>query len=148
GDVPVWLNARSDGTKFVWQDTKTEINRNDNLWLKGDPTSIFDPIWHYLDERISWQHCLNLAVLLENWSERPRRVYASSTCNTRLYTLCEDCLVGFMRVEGSPQCFKLLNDTTRHWWGAQRACLDANLQLAIPSDDVAVALRNKIIDKY
>ncbi|CAL4124902.1 unnamed protein product, partial [Meganyctiphanes norvegica] len=148
GDIPVWLNARSDGTKFVWEDTKTELSREDDLWLKGDPTSIFDRIWHYLDERISSNYCLNLAVWFENWSERPRRVYASSHCKTKFYTLCEECPVGFLRLEGSRQCFKLLTNSTLTWWEAQRACLDRNLVLAIPSDEVAVALRKLILDKY
>ncbi|CAL4114994.1 unnamed protein product, partial [Meganyctiphanes norvegica] len=73
GNVPVWLNARSDGTKFLWLDTKTELNRKDDLWLKGDPTSIFDQTWHYLDKRMGSDHCLNLAVWFDSWSERPRR---------------------------------------------------------------------------
>ena len=89
GDFPVWLDARSNGTNFVWQDTKTELNRKDELWLIGDPTSIFDQNWHYLDERINIHHCLNLAVLFDDWSMRPRRVYASSQCSVHFYTLCE-----------------------------------------------------------
>ncbi|CAL4105012.1 unnamed protein product, partial [Meganyctiphanes norvegica] len=88
GDVPVWLNAKSDGTKFVWQDTNTTLHRNDTLWLIGDPTSIFDQKWHYLDERISIHHCLNLAVLFDDWSQRPRNVYASNQCSAPFfYTL-------------------------------------------------------------
>ncbi|CAL4092825.1 unnamed protein product, partial [Meganyctiphanes norvegica] len=148
GDVPVWLNARSDGTKFVWQDNKIELNREDDLWLKGDPTSIFDILWHYLDKRISSNHCLNLAVWFENWSERPRRVYASTTCSTRFYTICEECPVGFFRLKGSRQCFKLLKDVQRSWGKAQGACLDENSVLATPSDEIAVALRKYILDKY
>ncbi|CAL4062150.1 unnamed protein product, partial [Meganyctiphanes norvegica] len=149
GDVPVWLNAKSDGTKFVWLDNNAELNRDDNLWLIGDPTSIFDQLWHYLDERISIYHCLNLAVLFDNWSERPRRVYASKLCSfPYFYTLCEDCPAGFVRVEGSRQCFKVLNNRAINWENGQQECLNENLVLASPHDNIAVALRQLILDKY
>ncbi|CAL4159095.1 unnamed protein product, partial [Meganyctiphanes norvegica] len=147
GDVPVWLDARSDGTKFVWQDTKTELNRNDNLWLIGDPTSIIDHSWHYLDKRISIHFCLNLAVWFDNWSERPRNVYASSQCAMQFYTLCEDCPKGYWRVEGSRQCFRLWTGS-RKFTEAQSKCVYENSVLATPADDVAVALRQHLVDKY
>ncbi|CAL4060619.1 unnamed protein product, partial [Meganyctiphanes norvegica] len=147
GDLPVWLNARADGKKFVWKDTETELNRKDELWLQGDPTSIFDRIWHYLDKRITEHHCLNLAVWFKDWSKRPTRVYASSACSSKFYTLCEACPVGFW-LESSKQCFKFLNDELRNWQDAKQACLKENAVLANPADEVAVALRKHILDKY
>ncbi|CAL4114174.1 unnamed protein product, partial [Meganyctiphanes norvegica] len=149
GYVPVWLNARSDGTKFVWQDTKTEIHRNDDLWLIGDPTSIIDHSWHYLDRRISIHYCLNLEVFFDSWSVRPRHVYASRLCAHHFYTLCEVCPEGFFSIQGSQhQCFKLWNDERRSWKQAQSKCVDENSVLAAPADDVVVALRQHIVVEY
>ncbi|CAL4249066.1 unnamed protein product, partial [Meganyctiphanes norvegica] len=99
---------RSDGTKFLWQDTNTELNRKDDLWLQGDPTSIFDRTWHYLDKRISSDHCLNLAVWYENWSRRPTRVYASSPCSTWFYTLCEGKWLGVVEGGGTTTTTKMI----------------------------------------
>ncbi|CAL4180693.1 unnamed protein product, partial [Meganyctiphanes norvegica] len=88
GDFPVWLDGKADGSKFVWQDTSTELIKKHPLWLVGDPTSILDIEWHYLDKRVTKYHCLALAVWYKDWSQRPTHVYASSLCSTRYYTLC------------------------------------------------------------
>ncbi|CAL4190674.1 unnamed protein product, partial [Meganyctiphanes norvegica] len=59
-----------------------------------------------------------------------------------------DCPDGYWRVEGSRQCFKLWKDNGRIWAQARTKCEDENSVVAAPADDIAVALRQLILDKY
>ena len=101
--MPVWLNSRADGAKFIWMDNNTVLDKQNPVWLRGDPTSIYDRLWHYLDNRVTNQHCLALAVWHENWSERPTLAYASIICWNRFYTICTGMTTTALRI-----CISLL----------------------------------------
>ncbi|CAL4174192.1 unnamed protein product, partial [Meganyctiphanes norvegica] len=58
------------------------------------------------------------------------------------------CREGFFMSHGSSQCFKLFNDWKRNWDEAKSKCEQVELVMAQPTDDVAVALRDDIINTY
>ncbi|CAL4201037.1 unnamed protein product, partial [Meganyctiphanes norvegica] len=148
GDIPIWLNARANGSMFIWQDNQTELRKMNPVWLIGDPTSIFDMFWHYLDKRVTTEHCLALAVWHEDWSKRPRRAYASKSCLYHYTTICTGCPRGFFQIESSRKCFHIINDVERNWFEARAKCKEQNAVLATPSEENAVALRKHISDTY
>ena len=87
-EAPVWLNARGDEKRLIWQTDKLELSNDSPLWLTGYPTSILDRTWYYPGERVTVNHCLTLAGR-SDWKTQPLKPYASHDCSDLQYTLCQ-----------------------------------------------------------
>ncbi|CAL4116056.1 unnamed protein product [Meganyctiphanes norvegica] len=78
GEGEVWLNARSDGTKFVWLSNGTELRINNPLWFPMMPGI-----------HVTTDHFLHLLVSNDSWSQYPEQPYASELYSVPRNTLCE-----------------------------------------------------------
>ncbi|CAL4147787.1 unnamed protein product, partial [Meganyctiphanes norvegica] len=72
----VWLDARGNGSKMVWQHDRTELRDNNSLWWPGS-------------RGVTISHCLFLAVWETDRNRHPRRPYGSNSCSNSFYTLCK-----------------------------------------------------------
>ena len=79
GDGGVWLDARGDGSKFVWQREGLALKNDDPLWWFNHP----EPTW------VSKNHCLILAAYHSNSEKYNRRPYMSHPCSRPYSALCE-----------------------------------------------------------
>ncbi|CAL4085612.1 unnamed protein product, partial [Meganyctiphanes norvegica] len=61
---------------------------------------------------------------------------------------CKECPHGFFMSKGSNQCFKFFDDEHRNWTDANSKCKNEGLNLAKPTDAVAVELTNDILKSY
>ncbi|CAL4137302.1 unnamed protein product [Meganyctiphanes norvegica] len=135
-----WVDAKGDGSKFVWQSDRKELTSSSPLWYSV-PSSSY----------VSTSYCLALATSDSYWNSYPNQPYRYESCTTPEYPICElviptGCPSGFFMPTGSTQCFKLFLDAEISWYSARSKCQSEGLVLAKPYD--AVSLRSYIIERY
>ncbi|CAL4210978.1 unnamed protein product [Meganyctiphanes norvegica] len=92
GNGTFWVNARSDGKKFLWQQSNKTLESYNRLWTPGQP-----------GDRVSPGHCLSLLVSEEEWRSYPGQPYHSHNCSEiEHYPLCQQLLQGDTHLMKSP----------------------------------------------
>ncbi|CAL4181706.1 unnamed protein product, partial [Meganyctiphanes norvegica] len=71
----VWLDARGDRSKFVWQQDWTPLNSNNPLWEPGRPGRDVTP-----------DYCLGLLVRRISWQRAPLQPYDNWLCSNSITT--------------------------------------------------------------
>ncbi|CAL4235041.1 unnamed protein product, partial [Meganyctiphanes norvegica] len=74
----VWMDARGDGSKFVWQRDGTVLSNTSPLWFPGWPAG-----------QVSTGRCLGMLIFKNDWKNHPGRPFTSDPCSHYYKTLCE-----------------------------------------------------------
>ncbi|CAL4184389.1 unnamed protein product, partial [Meganyctiphanes norvegica] len=130
----VWLGAKGDGSKYVWQQGGLTLRNDSPVWAEDQPGS-----------SVSADYCLYLVVTKSHNSSHPETPYYTSKCSNPSYTtyaLCED-----GTYDWSAQ-FKIYKDQKRTWAEAKEKCEQEGYILAQPSDSIAVHLRRYLLENY
>ncbi|CAL4077337.1 unnamed protein product [Meganyctiphanes norvegica] len=78
GNGNVWLGAKADGSKYVWQDSRMTLRNGNHLWDPDQSRGSYT----------STKYCLMMFVYTGS-QFYPGQPYYSSECSNSRYTLCE-----------------------------------------------------------
>ncbi|CAL4110811.1 unnamed protein product [Meganyctiphanes norvegica] len=74
-----WMNAKANGSHFIWQHSNTVLSTANPLWWPGEPKI----------RQLTTNYCMALLTGDSTWKKNPDNPYGPWKCSSSYYTLCE-----------------------------------------------------------